>query len=82
MGIDLSPPTVSPGELVTFEVVTRNLGVGHTFPGGTNDSNQGWLAFELVDANGDTIATSGQLADGYLDPTAHVFPGCDPRPRG
>ncbi|MDE2662252.1 MAG: tetratricopeptide repeat protein [Gemmatimonadota bacterium] len=74
MGLDLSPPSVSPGETVMFEVVVRNQGVGHTFPGGTNDSNEGWLEFELVDAEGRRIAISGEIgADGYLDPMAHFF---------
>lgn len=72
--LDLSPPVLSPGETVTFEVVIRNRGVGHTFPGGTNDSNEGWLEFELVDANGRRIAFSGEVGeDGHLDPMAHVF---------
>ena len=74
MGLDLSPPSVSPGETVTFEVVVRNQGVGHTFPGGTNDSNEGWLEFELVDDEGRRIAISGEIGpDGHLDPMAHVF---------
>ena len=74
MALDLSPPTVRPGETVTFEVVVRNQGVGHTFPGGTNDSNEGWLEFELLDASGRRIAVSGEVgADGHLDPMAHVF---------
>ena len=74
MGLDLSPPSVSPGETVMFEVVVRNQGVGHTFPGGTNDSNEGWLEFELVDDEGQRIAISGEVgADGHLDPMAHVF---------
>ncbi len=74
MALDLSPPTVEPGETLTFEVVVRNQGVGHTFPGGTNDSNEGWLEFELLDASGRRIAVSGEIgADGHLDPMAHVF---------
>ena len=74
MGLDLSPPSVVPGEAVMFEVVVRNRGVGHTFPGGTNDSNEGWLEFELVDDAGRRIAISGEIgADGHLDPMAHTF---------
>ena len=74
MGLDLAPPSVSPGETITFEVVVRNRGVGHTFPGGTNDSNEGWLEFELIDDGGRRLAISGEIgADGHLDPLAHVF---------
>jgi tetratricopeptide (TPR) repeat protein len=50
------------------------MGVGHTFPGGTNDSNEGWLEFSIVDDSGETLAVSGYLdEDLYLDPMAHVF---------
>ncbi|MCG8468002.1 MAG: hypothetical protein MJB57_07280, partial [Gemmatimonadetes bacterium] len=74
MGLDLAPVVVQPGETITFEVVVRNRGVGHTFPGGTNDSNEGWLEFELLDANGRRIAVSGLIGDdGHLDPMAHFY---------
>ena len=62
------------GQPVVFDVVVRNLGVGHTFPGGTNDSNEGWIEFTVTDAEGRRISASGLLqADGYLDPYAHTF---------
>jgi tetratricopeptide (TPR) repeat protein len=62
------------GESITVEVVVRNRGVGHTFPGGTNDSNEGWLEFSVVDDEGRVIALSGDvLDDGRLDPMAHVY---------
>ena len=59
---------------LTFDVVVRNLGVGHTFPGGTNDSNEGWIEFTLSDSVGRQLAASGLIgADGHLDPFAHTF---------
>ena len=62
------------GVPVTFDVVVRNLGVGHSFPGGTNDSNEGWIEFTVRDADGRRLAASGLLAeDGHLDPLAHTF---------
>ncbi|MCY4574066.1 MAG: tetratricopeptide repeat protein [Gemmatimonadetes bacterium] len=65
---------VPAGVPVTFDVVVRNLGVGHTFPGGTNDSNEGWIEFAVTDADGRLLAASGLLAeDGHLDPYAHTF---------
>ncbi len=74
MALDIDPPVVAPGETVTFEVVIRNKGVGHTFPGGTNDSNEGWLEFEVADADGARVGISGELgADGHVDPMAHFF---------
>ena len=67
--------TVVPvGVPLTFDVVIRNRGVGHTFPGGTNDSNEGWLEFTIEDAEGSRLVASGLLgADGHLDPMAHTF---------
>jgi tetratricopeptide (TPR) repeat protein len=63
-----------PGEGVTVEVVVRNRGVGHTFPGGTNDSNEGWLEFSILDEQNHVIGISGVvLEDGRLDPMAHVY---------
>lgn len=62
------------GEEITVDVVVRNKGVGHTFPGGTNDSNEGWLEFSLKDEKGNTLLISGFIDDkGHLDPGAHAF---------
>ena len=59
---------------ITFDVVVRNLGVGHTFPGGTNDSNEGWIEVTLTDSLDRQVAASGLIgADGHLDPFAHTF---------
>ncbi|MFV1987498.1 MAG: hypothetical protein ACC682_09450 [Gemmatimonadota bacterium] len=74
MPLDARRPGLRPGEEVTFDVVVRNLGVGHTFPGGTNDSNEGWLEFTVLDDQGNELARSGAVgADGYLDPLAHMY---------
>ncbi len=72
--LDGEPPILEPGERVVVDVVVRNLAVGHTFPGGTNDSNQGWLEVELLDADGRALAGSGSIAsNGRLDSLAHVY---------
>jgi len=72
--IDRAKPSLAPGEKVVFEVVVRNKGVGHTFPGGTNDSNEGWLDFRITDENGRELFRSGAIGeDGYLDPRAHDY---------
>ncbi len=74
MAIDRTEPTVQPGDTVTIDVVVRNLGVGHTFPGGTNDSNEGWLEFTILDADGAVLAQSGGVgADGHVDAMAHMY---------
>jgi hypothetical protein len=74
MALDETLPPLPAGEQVTVDVVVRNQGVGHTFPGGTNDSNEGWLEFTVRSEVGTTLAISGALdADGHLDPMAHAF---------
>lgn len=72
--LDVTRPSLAAGSSITVDVVVRNRGVGHTFPGGTVDSNEGWLEFTLLDEAGDTIAVSGYIGDdGHLDEMAHVF---------
>ena len=67
-------PPLPTGETVMVDVVVRNLGVGHTFPGGTNDSNEGWLEFSVIGEDGTTLTISGYIEEsGHLDPMAHVF---------
>jgi tetratricopeptide (TPR) repeat protein len=74
MAIDRIPVSIPVDERVTVDVVVRNQGVGHTFPGGTNDSNEGWIEFTLRDEGGNTLAISGNLdKNGYLDEMAHAF---------
>lgn len=72
--LDRAEVALDPGETVSVDVVVRNRGVGHTFPGGTNDSNEGWLQFEVADEEGRVLALSGGLdEDGHLDEMAHVY---------
>lgn len=74
MPLDVERPTLAPGEVVTFDVVVRNLGVGHGFPGGTNDSNQGWLEVTVLDDRGQILGRSGEVGeDGRVDPMAHAY---------
>ncbi|MGQ0613851.1 MAG: tetratricopeptide repeat protein [Planctomycetaceae bacterium] len=72
--LDRARPVLAAGEEVIFEVVVRNLGVGHTFPGGTNDSNEGWIEFQATDADGRVLLHSGAMgSDGRVDPAAHFY---------
>ncbi len=72
--LDKSQPALVPGGEYTFDVVVRNKGVGHTFPGGTNDSNEGWLEVSVVGAGGEVLALSGAVQDdGHVDPAAHFY---------
>ena len=72
--IDRAAPTVRSGEEIQIDVVIRNKGVGHTFPGGTNDSNQGWLEFTVLDDEGNTILASGLVdEDRFVDSEARFY---------
>lgn len=72
--LDLARPLLVPGELVELHVVVRNKGVGHTFPGGTNDSNEGWLELEVEQPGKGVVLHSGWIgADRHLDPAAHRY---------
>jgi tetratricopeptide (TPR) repeat protein len=71
---DLFPAPVREGEDVEVEVVVRNLGVGHVFPAGTNDSNEGWLAVEVLGPDGKVLLRSGFLGpDGSLSAESHTY---------
>ncbi|NIV96531.1 tetratricopeptide repeat protein [candidate division KSB1 bacterium] len=74
MAIGQTRPNLPTGEKVTVDVVVRNKGVGHTFPGGTNDSNEGWLEFSVRDGEGNLLGISGWIGqDGHLEPMAHLY---------
>lgn len=65
---------VPPGSQIEIDIVVRNLGTGHSFPGGTLDSNEGWLEVRLLDEAGAVVAQNGGLdGAGHLDPEAHVY---------
>jgi len=74
LALNKTLPPLRTGEKVTFDVVVRNKDVGHTFPGGTNDSNEGWIEFTVLDAKDRVLYQSGSVGeDGYVDPAAHYF---------
>ena len=65
---------VTTGEQIELDVVVRNQGVGHTFPGGTNDSNESWLELTVRSADGQLLAISGAIGDdGHVDAAAHFY---------
>lgn len=58
------------------EVVVRNRGVGHFFPGGTLDAFDVWIEFKAVDDLGQLLFWSGAVADGGrgpVEPRAHFY---------
>jgi tetratricopeptide (TPR) repeat protein len=62
------------GDRIALDVVVENTNVGHKFPTGTVDSNEVWLALEVLDKNGNVVAKSGALdANDALGSEAHRF---------
>lgn len=59
--IALDLATARPGFV---DVVLRNVGVGHAFPGATQDAKQVWLELTAWDAAGDEVAARGHLDEG------------------
>ena len=71
----LAPATavsVPPGADTTVDVVVRNVGSGHLFPGGIADLREVWLEATVRDTEGTELLASGWLdPEGHLDPDAH-----------
>ncbi|GAB4194835.1 MAG: hypothetical protein OHK0013_00470 [Sandaracinaceae bacterium] len=63
------------GERVVLDVVIRNVGAGHRFPGGARDIRDHFVALEVRDANGRLLGEAGRrYAEGDLpDPTAYTL---------
>jgi cytochrome c-type biogenesis protein CcmH/NrfG len=65
---------IAPGTRTAFDVVIRNLLVGHRFPGGVLDIQDAWIEVEVADARGKRIAASGlDHARAADDAEAHVL---------
>lgn len=66
-------PELAPGKSYLFEVVVRNLGVGHEFTQGTSDSNELWLNIAAA-SEGKVWAESGGMDEfGVVDPWGHFL---------
>ncbi len=59
------------GEHVELDVVVRNEGTGHRFPGGTVDTQDTWVEVEVRDADGARVAEAGTRHATEDDPEAH-----------
>ncbi len=74
--LDAIDATVQRGSEVLVDVVVRNRGVGHFFPGGTIDAFDVWIEFKAVDERGQVLFWSGSVADagrGPVEPHAHRY---------
>ncbi len=74
--LDAIEVPVQRGSDVVVDVVVRNRGVGHFFPGGTLDAFDVWVEFQAVDDQGQILFWSGAVADngrGPVEPYAHRY---------
>jgi Flp pilus assembly protein TadD len=70
----LDHAAVRRGESRRIDVVVRNLGVGHFFPGGKQDVYDCWLELKAVDDRGRVVFWSGRADEGSpVDPGAHFY---------
>lgn len=58
---------------LAFDVVIRNVGVGHRFPGGTRDLQDTWIELTIRDAGGRVVAEAGTNHATDDDPSAFVL---------
>jgi tetratricopeptide (TPR) repeat protein len=64
----------APGDRVVVDVVVRNRGVGHRFPGGVMDAQDAWVEILVEDAKGRRLGEAGlRHAATGADLTAHRF---------
>ncbi len=74
---DLADIAVRAGDEIEVHVVVRNADVGHTFPGGTVDSNEAWIHLRVTDAAdpGAVLFESGALdaATRVVDADTHDY---------
>ncbi|WP_176722305.1 tetratricopeptide repeat protein [Candidatus Thiosymbion oneisti] len=55
-----------------YHVVVRNLNVGHTFPGGTNDSNEAWIEVTVASDDG-TLVAGSMDAGGHVSENTRIY---------
>jgi hypothetical protein len=66
--------TLVAGQRIDFDVVIRNLLVGHRFPGGVMDMHDTWIEMAVVDGDGHVLAQSGNNHEHDSNDTqAHVL---------
>jgi len=64
---------VRAGDEVGIDVVVRNLGAGHRFPGGVRDTQDTWIELEVRTADGRIVAEAGTGHRDSEDETAHLL---------
>lgn len=56
-----------------LDIVVRNIGAGHEFPGGTRDIQDSWIEVTIRDAEGSVVASAGTAHENRDDPTAFLL---------
>jgi len=66
---------VTPGEVLTVDVVIQNKGAAHSHVPEQRDMYQSWVDFTVQDQAGKVLKESGSISpeSGALDPRAHSF---------
>lgn len=68
------PASVRRGAELRVDVLVRNRGVGHLFPGGKQDLHECWLELRMVDETGRLLFWSGRADEAAaVDREAHAF---------
>ncbi len=69
-----TPFHVTPGEMLTADVVIQNKGIAHSHVPEQRDMYESWVQFTVKDATGKVLHQSGFIKpDGALDERAHSF---------
>ena len=69
--VALTTPSTERG--IELDVVVRNVGVGHNFPGGVRDAQDTWLEVSIVGEDGGLILGAGLEHEASSGGGAHVF---------
>ncbi len=68
------PFHITPGEMLTADVVIQNKGIAHSHVPEQRDMYESWVAFQVKDASGRVLHDSGFIQpNGNLDERAHTF---------
>ena len=73
MRLTSEPIALRAGDRMVFDVVIRNTGVGHNFPGGVKDMQDTWVEVTLTDVAGRILGRAGTSHADHEDPSAYAL---------
>lgn len=66
--------TIKNGDSLTVDVIVTNKNMGHSFPPELRDFYEAYIEFNVADANGKILFSSGYIKpNGYIDESAHNY---------